>query len=325
MLFQVVLIGVIGSKLRRLLNRDILTPTFSTHAEEEVHMILEYSSEEKWGELKSFCANRVIFSHDVSNSKMAALEHIEEAVSKFSPDLVVLSGAHMLEAQSEEFWVQRLRDAATILETISAPVHWELATVGNVQFCRNMAEVLFPRVESLGLNEQELLFIARSSKAPFVNDMPSKPGIDHIPDLLHWLMVTFSSRSEKSAVLTRVHLHTLSFHIIATVEGGPWTHNKEAVMAGAQIAGLQSCGVDTFNSTLFKVLLPNEFHISATDTKLSKRLLTAVDGWTEWSRDGILYYLSPVLVCKNPSKTVGLGDAITATGLLYSQFVKFGK
>ena len=320
------MIGIIGPKLRGLLNHDIVTPDFNESTKEEVHMILEYSSEDEWGKLKSFCANRVIFSHDVSNSRMVALEHLEVAVNRVNSDLVVLSGAHLLEANSKEFWVKRLRDAATTLESISAPVHWELATVGNMEFCLHFAQAIFPRVESLGLNEQELLFVAQSYKAPFnFSAISSKPGIDYVADLLQWLMLTFSSKSKKSSVLTRVHLHTLSFHVIATVEGGPWTNSKDAVMAGAQTAGLQACNVNTLHSTLFKVLLPKEFHISATDIKLSKNLLTAADGWTEWSRDGIRYYLSPVLVCKNPFKTVGLGDAISTSGLLYSHFSKFGK
>lgn len=309
--------------MRTLLNPGIETPSYSMNAKEEVHMILEYSSEDEWGDLKSSCANRVIFSHDISNSKMVALEHVEEAVNTVSPDLVILSGAHLLEGQSSDFWVQRLHDAATVLETVSAPVHWELATVGDLEFCYHLAQVLFPRVESLGLNEQELLSVALSSKAPFdFNAIPSKPTIDYVSDLLHWLMVTYSSVSGKPSVLTRVHLHSLSFHVIAAVQGGPWTNNKESVMAGAQTAGLQACNMDAINSTAFKIILPNQFRISATDTILSNKLYTAVNGWTQWSRDRVMYYLSPVLVCKNPSKTVGLGDAISASGLLYSQFIK---
>ena len=43
---------------------------------------------------------------------------------------------------------------------------------------------------------------------------------------------------------------------------------------------------------------------------------------SEFTHDGYnSFAFSPVLVCLNPEKTVGLGDAISATGLLYSQFV----
>ena len=42
-----------------------------------------------------------------------------------------------------------------------------------------------------------------------------------------------------------------------------------------------------------------------------------------WMRDDMLFIFTPVLVCRFPTKTVGVEDAIAATGLLYSQFYKF--
>ena len=132
---QVMLIGPIGNQLRKLLHGGILTPDVLSHGtKDEIHMILEYSAGNQWGEVKSFCANRVIFSHDISNSNMVALEQVEESVAKFMPDLAILSGAHLLGDQTQEVWEQRLNHTATILEIVlrSIPVHWELATIGNL-------------------------------------------------------------------------------------------------------------------------------------------------------------------------------------------------
>lgn len=319
------LVGPLGNQLRNLLHKEILMPNFlKKHAgKDEIHMILEYSSGIRWGSVKSSCANRVIFSHDVSNSKMAALEYVGDSVNQFKPDLAVLSGAHLLGGQQQDIWMQRLNDTATILETVlySIPVHWELATVGNLYFFQQLANNLFPRIESLGLNEQELLSVVKSSNAPFdFNSIPQKPGIEWVSDLLHWLMSRYSSASSPSSALTRVHLHTLTFHVIAVVEGGPWHNSKSAVMAGARIAGLQACDTDTFNSYEFKLLNPEEFHVSRTDISLSKKVVFSRAGYIEWSRNGIHYYFSPVLVCNNPVKTVGLGDAISSIGLVYSRF-----
>ena len=285
-------------------------------------MILEYSSGAEWGKVESSCANRVIFSHDVSNSKMTALESIPKVVRESVPDLAVLSGAHLLEGQGRKGWELRLKDIAALLEGAlrSVPVHWELATVGNMDFLRQLIQTLLPRIESLGLNEQELLSVAKSCNAPFDFDaIPQKPGIEWVADLLHWLMHEYGVIGGPQSILTRVHLHTLSFHVIATVEGGPWSNNKEAVMAGAQVAGLQACGIGAFSPNDFRVILPEKFHVSKTDSLLSTKQM-AIDGWTTWSREGILYYMSPVLVCKQPAKTVGLGDAVSSLGLLYSQF-----
>lgn len=283
-------------------------------------MILEYSAGVQCGEVKSSCANRVIFSHDISNSKMTALESIEDAVNQYKPNLAILSGAHLLGGEQQTVWKQRLNDTATVLETIlhSVPVHWELATIGNLQFFQQLAKDLFPRIDSLGLNEQELLSIAKSSNAPF--DIARKPKVDWMLDLLHWLMERYSSQSDHPSILTRVHFHSLTFHVIAVVEGGPWANSRAAVMAGAQTAGLQACDTNAFNSHEFKLLNPEQFCVSQTDTSLLKKMMHSRAGCIEWTRSGIHYFFSPVLICNNPSKTVGLGDAISALGLVYSEY-----
>lgn len=318
------LIGPLGNQLRKLLHEGILTPDFLSHsAKDEVHMILEYSVGNQWGKVKSFCANRVIFSHDISNSNMVTLEQVGESVAKFMPNLAILSGAHLLGDQSQEVWEQRLNDTATILENNfhSIPVHWELATIGNLNFFQHLAESLFPRIQSLGLNEQELLSVARSCGAPFeFNNMPQKPDIELVSDLLHWLMLKFSSVTGHSSTLSRVHLHSLMFHVIAVVKGGPWQNSKQAVMAGARVAGLQACDATAFNYFDFKLLNPEQFYVSRDNIPLSEKVMYSRDGCIQWFRDDIYYYLSPVLVCNNPAKTVGLGDAISAMGLIYSEF-----
>ena len=318
------LVGPIGNDLKNLLHPGIFTPTyFSGNGHDEIHMILEYPTGAQWGGIKSTCANRIIFSHDISNSKMMALENIEGAAQQFLPELVVLSGAHLLGGQPHETWMQRLKDITTLLDNVlkEVPVHWELATIGNMKFFQKLATLLFPKVNSIGLNEQELLSVARSSNAPFdFTSIPQKPGIEWVADLLHWLMSTFSSLHNKPSTLTRVHFHSLSFHMIATVEDGPWLNNRDAVMAGARVAGLQACDTDAFTIDAFKVLNPEYFHITNTDAKLKEVVMSSRTGWVEWTRGGINYFFSPVLVCKSPKKTVGLGDAISSLGLLYSGY-----
>lgn len=317
-----VLVGPIGTRLKSLLPDDVITPTHTIESNDEVHIILEYSAGSQWGEVRSSCANRIIISHDVSNSNMVALEFVRDTVQQFTPDLVVLSGAHLLEGLDKKVWKQHLNTIGELLDYTldSIPVHWELATIGNLEFFHELANILFPRVNSLGLNEQELLSVAKSCNAPFdFNDVPQKPGIDWVSDLLHWLMLTYSSESNTTRMssLTRVHMHSLSFHLIATVERGPWFHNKEAVMAGARVAGLQACNIDTFSPNNFTVLHPKEFYVSRSDVV---PIMLPKSGWIHWSRDNINYHFSPVLVCINPTKTVGLGDAISALGLIYSRY-----
>ena len=319
------LISPVGPKLRSLLDDRIATPTFTTDSRDEIHMILEYGKGHRWGPVTATCANRVIFSHDTSNAKLVALESFQESLAKFKPDLIVLSGAHLLDGQRKSFWKQRLKDIAKLLDGIprSTPVHWELATVGDLHYFYHLSETLFPRIDSLGLNEQELLSAARSANASFdFNSIPKKPGVEWISDLLDWLVTTYAQ--EGHSRLSRIHFHSLAFHVVTTRTNGPWKSPADGVVAGAKVAGLQACDVTSFIPVEFELKMPLNFALSQTDPKLSNKRRYGSANQShivQWRRGGADYFLSPVLVCKKPVKTVGLGDAISALGLLYTNFI----
>ena len=322
---QVLLVGPIGNKLRGLLHPKIQTPTFTPESQDEVHMILEYPPEETWGSVRSSCANRVIYSHDMSNSKLVALEDFERIQRTFQPDLVILSGAHLLDGQPQEVWMSRLQDIAALLDSIPSNtlVHWELATVGNLQYFFHLADAMFPRIDSLGLNEQELVSVAKAANASFDFDaIPSKPTIETVSDILHWLVQSYGAGGKTNSRLTRVHFHSLTFHMIATMRQGPWKNSRMSVLAGAKAAGLQACAIPHFEPAKFELRMPLDFTLSNTNPTLSraKTHFSPVNPAVEWQREGVEYFLSPVLVCKQPPQTVGLGDAISAHGLLYSTF-----
>lgn len=320
------LAGPIGSTLRDLLHPQIHTPTFTPDSQDEVHLIMEYPKGQWWGEITSTCANRVIMSHDVSNAKMVALEEFQKNLNSFRPDLVILSGAHLMQGESDDFKRKRLVDIAGLLGNIPAitPVHSELATIGDLNYLRDLAAATFPLIDSLGLNEQELLSLAKAVGANFDFDhIPSKPGIPTASDLLHWLMQTYTSITREGSRLTRVHFHTLSFHIVATLEAPRCWHNSaSSVLAGTRVAALQACDLEQFDPTKFELRVPLTFPLSESDEQLSHRVvhITPESPVASWLRDGVKYVLTPVLVCKTPLKTVGLGDAISAMGLLHSEF-----
>lgn len=280
-------------------------------------MILEYPVGEKWGDVRSKCANRVIYSHDLSNSRMVALQDLQEQVQSFQPDLIVFSGAHILDGQLAEFRVNRLQAIQEFLAPLpgSVPVHLELATVGDLGYLEQLVTHLVPNVTSFGLNEQELVAVARAMRADFdFEAIPAKPDVEHVSDLLHWLVGRFAGSR-----LSRVHFHSLSFHVVAIHKGGPWGDGEKSVIAGTRVAGLQACDTTTFHPDLFELRLPQTFSLSVSDQQLSQRVVE-VSPVVVWERGHWLYHLSPVLVCKHPLKTVGLGDAISALGLIHSSF-----
>lgn len=130
---KVLLCGPIGPKLHELLDDNVFVPPESLQEEDEFHLILEYLAGEEWGPFKAPQANRFIFSHDLSNGAMNMLEVFVSSLEEFQPDLVVLSGLHMMEGQSKELQRKRLLEVVTSISDIPTgiPVHLELASMTN--------------------------------------------------------------------------------------------------------------------------------------------------------------------------------------------------
>ena len=173
---------------------------------------------------------------------------------------------------------------------------------------------------SLGLNEQELSFLSASLEGPH-NDILSQgqPEIHKVTDIMTWILDNFGKSPENpGSKLTRVHFHSLTFHIIATVPGH-WENSDAAVAAGARVAGQKACDVLSVETGQFDLKIPTRFRLSSQHPEMELDPAHPVIGWE--MEDCCQFVFSPVLVCKNPLKTVGLGDAISATGLLYSHYV----
>ena len=183
------LCGPVGPKLKTLLPQKMLIPKSCEVKDDENHLILEYQRHEEWGNIKAPIANRFIMSHDIANSALNTLEafigkkrfnlpifslhlsknfsiidygFLEETIA-FKPDLIVVSGFHLLDSQDEGFWQKRIKDAAVSFSRLpqSVPVHLELASMSHCPVMVTIVQQLFPLVNSIGLNEQELTFISK--------------------------------------------------------------------------------------------------------------------------------------------------------------------
>lgn len=289
---------------------------------DEFHLILEYQAGEEWGQVKAPNANRFIFSHDLSNGALNMLEVFVSSLEEFQPDLVVLSGLHMMEGQSKEMRHRRLMEAVASISDIPTdiPIHLELASMTDQDFMSNIVhQQVFPLVNSIGLNEQELLFLTQSASGPHASlaSWNGVPDVGAVSDILFWILKEHGKIADRASDLTRIHFHTLAYHILATVDGH-WGNQVAAVAAGARAAGVQACATETIDTSKVFLKAPLEFVTSQIDAP-SKISLNPDEPVVHWHREGISFHFTPVLVCKDPVRTVGLGDAISAEGLLYSE------
>ncbi|GAA6215262.1 ADP-dependent glucokinase isoform X2 [Lates japonicus] len=319
---MVLLCGPVGPKLHEMLDEQIVVPPDSLQETDEFHLILEYKAGEQWGSTQAPQANRFIFSHDVSNGEMSSLETFVASLEEFQPDLVVLSGLHMMEGQGRELWEERLKEAVAAISDIrkDIPIHLELASMTDRDYMNSIMQEVMPIVSSIGLNEQELLFLSQAGEGPHA-DLPAWKGIPdvgRVSDILLWILEEHGRSDPSSeADLTRIHFHTLAYHILATVDGY-WGNQVAAVMAGARVASSQACGLQSVDVSKVELKAPVEFYSSQFEPR-EELSLNPAEPVTVWHRGSVTFHLTPVLVCKQPLRTVGLGDAISAEGLVYSE------
>ncbi|XP_028307363.1 ADP-dependent glucokinase isoform X2 [Gouania willdenowi] len=319
----VLLCGPVGPKLHELLDEQIVVPPESLQEMDEYHLIMEYKAGEQWGSTQAPQANRFIFSHDVSNGGMSSLEMFVASLEEFQPDLVVLSGLHMMEGQGKELWEERLKEAVSVISDIrkDIPVHLELASMIDRDFMNSIMQEVMPIVSSIGLNEQELLFLSQAGEGPHAELAAWKgiPEVAQVTDILLWILEEHGRSDPSSeADLTRIHFHTLAYHILATVDGY-WGNQEAAVMAGARVASSQACGLQAVDVSKVELKAPLQFYSSHHEPQEQLTFDPAAPV-TVWHRGNVTFRFTPVLVCRQPLRTVGLGDAISAVGLVYSEF-----
>jgi len=326
---KVTLGGPIGPKLMELLNGELLIPDKLRKDVDEYHLILEYGVSEVWGDHTSACGNRFIISHDVSNGQMTAMDNFFESVKTSTNDMIVVSGLHLLEGQTVDTKHSKIELLQSHLRNIPSniPIHLELASMTSLDLMRDIANGIFPLVDSIGLNEQELSFISLALDGPGVKEELGQwpPEIGLMSDVIDWLLHTFGRNlrhGSASSRLTRIHFHCLTYHVIATLPY-VWENSLVATAAGSRAASRQACDIEQLREQDVELRTPEVFARSVTHWDLRRSLVKGDEGnpVSSWHRGDVNFFFSAVLVCRKPKRTVGLGDCISATGLQYSKFL----
>eukprot|EP01113_Clastostelium_recurvatum_P025042 TRINITY_DN3004_c0_g1_i2.p1 TRINITY_DN3004_c0_g1~~TRINITY_DN3004_c0_g1_i2.p1 ORF type:complete len:344 (-),score=44.44 TRINITY_DN3004_c0_g1_i2:145-1176(-) len=322
-------------------------PEANDKVTDEIHLIAEYAIGSMWGTLISPRANRFIIVKDETNAVLQPLEDFHEAIGVFSPSLVVIAGLHLLEGKDAEYRAARLMDVVDALDTIKhhehgadeetmgqghrfeSPVHLELASIGSTQFMAQIGRTVVPVVDSLGLNEQELGSLYESLGGTNLPRTSFRaPQVDTVVEALGYILKNLDIWDESinprkgQRRLMRVHFHCLTFHMVVQRTSGGWSDGAVSVAAGSLAASRQACNmvdVDVTLATTFKVpfVMTPTSSKEQDNNKFATKHITADKPVVTWTEGDWTMHVAPVAVCRHPSKTVGLGDAISAVGLLY--------
>lgn len=310
--------GPVGNLLEPLLHPSIQTLQKFYEKQEnldplpntldEIHLIMEFSTNEKWETIKSPRANRFIISHDIQNSQLSVLEEFHKNLNLFNPQVLIIAGSHLIEVLPKEQRTKRLEALANILDEIpsNVAIHLEIAGVGDLGFLNEMAKYLLPKVDSIGLNEQELgaLYSTLGGTEYSKNDFVA-PTIEIASNAIQFMMdLPFINHSNGKHGIGRIHLHYLSFHMISQRQNpNPnyfhWSKERasKAVAAGSLATTIQACGDDNKFPDISQVHTLHQF--------------------SNFKTSSMEFWVAPVAICNVPKRTVGLGDCISATGIAH--------
>lgn len=326
------LVGPIGPRLQALLHPSVVRTNSTRILKDEIHIIMEYKQGEILGEYVAPASSRFITSHDLYSGSSVVIEMFFKAISQFTPDLIILTGVHLLQHQNREIRMEKLRLIKRNIMQISTkiPIHLQFGSIGDSDYAAEVLNRIVPYVDSLSLNEQELAFFSHVANGPYTDLYPVAPGAVHVHkvvEMLNWLITTYgydkSNPESKNSNyrLTRIHFHSLTFHLMV-YRGTDWSNQASGLASGARVAARQACQATSDINTDNLELRTSLSYLL--DQQVGKSYnLEPQKPLSSWMRKDVVFIYTPVLVCKFPTRTVGLGDAIATSGLIFSQFYHF--
>ncbi|KAF4759019.1 hypothetical protein FOZ63_015284 [Perkinsus olseni] len=320
-----------------------LAPT-STEDSDDIHIILESVSDELWGNDTCPRANRLALHSDVHSPYLRGIEEVEEEIDSgaFKPDALVLGAFQMMDGfpfPAEGERLQRLQRARQLIDEQdpSVKVHVELASFANSEFMKELYDTgMLTRVDSLGMNEQELTtFTDWLSKSPtsdgsLIRASDSRPKVRNVLDALRNLWKLIEDANEglnTTRKVTRIHVHTLAFQAVM-IKTGAWNRTAEAMSKASLTAFRHVCGFATnedIDLNKGKVLLFDTF-VDSEDEELAQRrdvvktrFHNGVVCWDDTrdsdSSEKVTICLSPNIICTDPVATIAAGDNISGAAV----------
>lgn len=257
----------------------------------KINTIVEYNGEN---------SGRVIFSKKMKGFGPYFRKGIEENLDTISEDIdrAFLSGFHDVEGNAEA----KLEKSTRQLEMIDAPKHLEY--VHSEELADKVIDKIFPKVDSLGMDEDEALEISKI----IGHSMGDKLTLGDAFKL--------SKRLIEDKELDRVHIHTYRYHVeVNDTEKDP--ENIRSSMLFGELAALTAA--DTGE-------LPSSDQISSLDIgdKIHLHRMDELEGFENFFElenfsatgtaeiEGLTVVAIPTLIHENPKRVVGMGDVISS-------------
>jgi len=317
--------------MRRGLHESIAVAQSSVVDEDDVHLILEYKREEKWGKYVSPRANRFIVHSDVNNPTVSSLEAFDDLLSDFRPNLFLVSGLQMMDnfpfKEGERIArLEKIKGQMGSQDFEKTRIHFEMASFVDETLLKELTTEVIPYADSLGMNEQELpnlYSMLKFGNITLASD--SNPRIAVVLDQMRQLFqVLGSPNSQRSTTvglrpLTRLHVHTLAYQAIMVKRGSSWKNTRIAAAKASLTANRHVCASKWIDLDKAFIIMDESFSTTAAEGADAVRIpfddKRPVACWAEDDLD-IDICIAPNLVCSEAKQTAGGGDNISAAGLV---------
>ena len=286
---------------------------------DDIHLIMEYDKGERWGNYEAPRANRFIIHNDYSNLMLESLDDFVLEVITFQPNLVVIGGLQMMDNFPFDLEIRsrKIQELKAFLLSLppSTLVHFEMASLVEEFFLKEIISELFPHVDSLGMNEQELANLAglvTGKNVTTVSD--ANPRVASALDDMRTLIFSLKEIQKGYRKISRLHIHTLAYQAIVTREDSMWKHTPSAAAKASLTASRYVCGSHTVDPLKMRLVLDQSF--SASVEAGSERVMVNEDDPVScWNEKEYNICVAPNLVCTKVLQTGGAGDNISAAGI----------
>ncbi|KAM9766197.1 ADP-dependent glucokinase [Menidia menidia] len=329
---DVLLGGSFSTDFKEVLSQHI-TVAGEVIDEQDIHLILEYSSGANWGSYTSRRANRYIVHSDYHNPYLASMDDFAEKLNSFKPDLLVVGGLQMMDnfpfkSGERAALLSHLADLL-ISSTPQIGIHFEMASFVEESIMEDLLEYVIPNADSLGMNEQELpnlLSLLKGSNITVLSDPSPRVAtvLDQMREVYRILNQRYKEATADSGAggaesrgkpLTRLHVHTLAFQAMIVTRGSQWKNTMSATAKASLTANRHVCGSNDIDPSKARLIMDDSFSISLQEG--SQRIpLQDTRPVSCWDEEDYEICVAPVLVCTEVYQTAGGGDNISAAGLV---------
>lgn len=286
---------------------------------DDIHLIMEYDKGERWGSYEAPRANRFIIHSDYSNLMLESLSDFVMEVVSFQPNLVVIGGLQMMDNFPFDTKIRSRKIQELKAFLISLPkstlVHFEMASLVEEFFLKEIINELFPHVDSLGMNEQELANLAGLMTGKNVTTVAdANPRVASALDDMRTLLFSLEEIQKGHRQISRLHIHTLAYQAIITREHSKWKRTASAAAKASLTASRYVCGSHVIDPQKMRLVLDQSF--SASVAEGSERVMVNEDDPVScWNEKEYNICVAPNLVCTKIIQTGGAGDNISAAGI----------